>query len=126
MNKNTKLTLAELIKRKEQMMKAKETPKTADLYIESLDAVISVQQPDAVLCQDAIDLGDDADRYMVLQSVIEPNLKDGELQKEYGVTEPMDIVDVLFLPGEVKQISLKCMELAGFKDSVQIVKTVKN
>ena len=45
MNKNTKLTLAELLRRKEQMLESKETKKTLDLYVKSIDAVITVEEP---------------------------------------------------------------------------------
>ena len=36
MNKTTKITLEELIRRKEQMLESKKKPKTATLYIKSL------------------------------------------------------------------------------------------
>ena len=42
MNKATKLTLAELLRRKEQMIASKKIKKTMDLYIKSIDSVIDV------------------------------------------------------------------------------------
>ena len=56
MNKNTKLTLAELLRRKEQMLESKETKKTLDLYVKSIDAVITVEEPSGALCRDAKDM----------------------------------------------------------------------
>lgn len=38
MNKATKLTLAELLRRKEQMIASKKIKKTMDLYIKSIDS----------------------------------------------------------------------------------------
>ena len=49
MNKNTKLTLAELLKRKEQMLESNKTKKTIDLYVKSIDANITIKEPDGAL-----------------------------------------------------------------------------
>ena len=43
MNKATKLTLAELLRRKEQMIASKKIKKTMDLYIKSIDSVITIE-----------------------------------------------------------------------------------
>ena len=42
MDKKTKLTLAELLKRKEQIIAAKKTKKTQNLYVNSLGAIITI------------------------------------------------------------------------------------
>ena len=66
MNK-IKLTCEELIKRKDALIEGKKTPKTKDLYIESLDAVITIKQPDRDTVSDtqAIDNGGLSDRSLV-------------------------------------------------------------
>lgn len=113
MNKNTKLTLAELLRRKEQMLESKETKKTLDLYVKSIDAVITVEEPSGALCRDANDMEPgEGDKYMCYECIVEPNLKDAEVQKQFGCTNPMDIVDVIFAPGEIPQIAIECMKLA--------------
>ena len=56
MNKATKLTLAELLRRKEQMIASKKIKKTMDLYIKSIDSVITIEEPDGALCRDANDM----------------------------------------------------------------------
>ena len=43
MNKHTKITLQELIRRKEQMLESKAKPKTGTLYIKSLDGTITIE-----------------------------------------------------------------------------------
>ena len=123
MNKNTKLTLAELLRRKEQMLESKKTKKTLDLYVKSIDAVIIVAEPDGALCRDANDMEPgEGDKYMCYECIVEPNLKDSEVQKQFGCTNPMDIVDVIFAPGEIPQIAIECMKLAGYMGGVEAVK----
>lgn len=123
MNKSTKLTLSELIKRKEQMLAAKKIKKTQDLYIKSIDAVITIEEPDGGLCRDANDMEPgEGDKYMCFECIKEPNLKSQELQDTYGCTEPMDIVDIIFAPGEIPQIAIECMKLAGYMGGVEQVK----
>ena len=123
MNKNTKLTLAELLRRKGQMLESKETKKTLDLYVKSIDAVITVEEPSGALCRDANDMEPgEGDKYMCYECIVEPNLKDAEVQKQFGCTNPMDIVDVIFAPGEIPQIAIECMKLAGYMGGVEAVK----
>lgn len=123
MNKNTKLTLAELLRRKEQMLESKETKKTLDLYVKSIDAVITVEEPSGALCRDTNDMEPgEGDKYMCYECIVEPNLKDAEVQKQFGCTNPMDIVDVIFAPGEIPQIAIECMKLAGYMGGVEAVK----
>ena len=127
MTKNTKLTLEELMRRKVQMLESKKKKRTAELYIESLDAVITIEEPSRELVIDAQAMDDDADRYVVYESVKEPDLHDETLLKEFGVAEPMEITDIVFLPGEVTRIAMECMALAGFSDgSVKKIGDIKN
>lgn len=123
MDKRTKLTLAELMKRKEQMLAAKKTKKTQDLYVKSLDALITIEEPSGTLCRDANDMdAGEGDKYMCFECIKEPNLKSQELQESFGCIEPMDIVDMIFLPGEIPQIAIACMKLAGYMGGVDEVK----
>lgn len=123
MNKNTKLTLAELLRRKEQMLEAKKTKKTLDLYIKSLDAVITIEEPSGALCRDANDMEPgEGDKYMCYECIKEPNLKSQEAQEAFGCADPMDIVEYIFAPGEIPQIAIECMKLAGYMGGVEAVK----
>ncbi|QEK11696.1 hypothetical protein FQB35_04580 [Crassaminicella thermophila] len=120
-----KVTLKELIARKHEIEDQKNAKK--DLYIKSLDGVITVEKPSRELCIDAMDMGAaDGDKYLVYSCVIEPNLKDTELQKAYGCAEPMDIVEKIFESGEITQIAKACVFLAGYGDSVKMVDDIKN
>jgi len=123
MSKQTKLTLAELMRRKEQMLAAKKTKATQDLYIKSIDATITIEEPDAALCRDANDMeAGEGDKYMCYECIKEPNLKDKELQAAFGCTVPMDIVELIFKAGEIPQIAIECMKLAGYVGGVDAVK----
>lgn len=123
MNKNMKLTLTELLRRKEQMLESKKTKKTMDLYVKSIDATITIEEPTGALCRDANDMEPgEGDKYMCYECIVEPNLKDAEVQKQFGCINPMDIVDVIFAPGEIPQIAIECMKLAGYMGGVETVK----
>ena len=123
MSNKTKMTLAELMRRKEQMLAAKKTKKTRDLYVSSIDSVITVEEPDGALCRDANDMEPgEGDKYMCFECIREPNLKDKELQAAFGCAVPMDIVEVIFAPGEIPQIAIECMKLAGYMGGVEAVK----
>lgn len=123
MNRNTKLTLSELLRRKEQMLEAKKTKKTADLYVKSIDSVITIEEPDGALCRDANDMEPgEGDKYMCFECIKEPNLKAKEVQDAFGCAVPMDVVEVVFAPGEIPQIAIECMKLAGYMGGVEEVK----
>ena len=68
MNKNTKITLEELIRRKEQMLESKKKPKTETLYIKSLDGTITIESPTAAMAREAQDM-ENGDAYMVYSCV---------------------------------------------------------
>ena len=119
MKKQTKITLQEQVRRKEQMLEAKKKKKTQELYVASLDGTITIEEPSAALARDAqeMDAGE-GDVYMTYECVIDPPLKSKELQDAFGGREPMEIVEKIFDAGEIPQIGVACMRLAGYIDSV--------
>ena len=125
MNKTTNITLEELIRRKEQMLESKKKPKTETLYIKSLDGTITIESPTAAMAREAQDM-DNGDAYMVYSCVTEPCLKSKELRDAYGCVEPMEIVEKIFQPGEIPQIAVECLKLAGYIDGVKAVDDIKN
>ena len=105
------------------MLESKKVKKTQNLYIKSIDATITIEEPTGALCRDANDMEPgEGDKYMCYECIVEPNLKDAEVQKQFGCTNPMDIVDVIFAPGEIPQIAIECMKLAGYMGGVEAVK----
>ncbi|MEW8957784.1 MAG: phage portal protein [Moorella sp. (in: firmicutes)] len=114
--------IAQAEKRKEQKKVRKQ------LYIKSLDGEITVEKPSRALCLDALDMGsNEGDAYLVYECVVEPSLKNPELQAAYGCTQPLEIVDKIFEPGEVAQIAKTLVEMAGYGDgAVKVVEDLKN
>jgi hypothetical protein len=125
-----KLTIKELLAQKDQLKK--KLKRVQDLYVESLDAEITIQEPEREIALEGLEMAqegksDEADVYIVYNSVIEPNLKDKELQKEYSCVEPTDIVKMLFRSGEISAISGFALQLAGYGQGVQKVdRDIKN
>jgi hypothetical protein len=60
-----------------------------------------------------------SDTHMTYNCVVEPNLKDEQLQKGFGCAEPTEIVDLLFKAGEITAISGHCLDMAGFGTGVK-------
>ena len=96
------------------------------LYVKSLDGIITVEKPDRALCVDALDM-EDGDAYLVLECVVEPNLKESELLQAYGCVEPLEVVEKIFDPGEISLISQELVKMAGYGDDiVKVVDDLKN
>ena len=126
MDKKTKLTLDELIRRKEQILANKKRDETAEVFVKSIDGSVIVKSPDSKLLSDVEEMDDKiaANAYIVYNCVISPRLKDQHLQEVYGCREPIEIVDKLFLPGEVVRLADTIVKLAGFDE--ERVQTIKN
>ncbi|MED3549958.1 phage tail assembly chaperone [Cytobacillus praedii] len=127
---NKKLTVTDMLKNKEKYQVKDDV--TEELSIQRLDASITIRKPERSLCLDALQMAYDdnqqgkADPFMVYNIVVEPNLKDSQLQKEFGCIEPTDIVEKIFEPGEISAIAQIGMQLAGYKNGVERVKDIKN
>ncbi|MCD8380295.1 MAG: hypothetical protein LUC95_08295 [Lachnospiraceae bacterium] len=124
MDKNTKITLEALLARKEQAIAAKKKPQTRDLYVKSLDGVITVREPSRTEVSDARQEEDAmlVDRYLVYECIVSPNLRDKELLMAYGCAgEPDRILDYILKMGEITQISQELMKMAGYDENVRQV-----
>lgn len=124
-NNMKKVTIKDLIAKAEQSKEDKK--ELRQLYITSLDGTITIMKPDRALVYESMDMDEeDGDRYLVYNCVVEPNLKDKDLQNTYKTVSPLDIVDKIFDPGEVASISKEIVRLAGYIDSVKVVDDIKN
>jgi hypothetical protein len=122
--KNVKLTLTDLIKNADKIKARKK--ETKELYIKEMDATITIMKPDRETILDSYDMEEpDGNLYLVYECVVDPNLKDQELQNAYGVTG-YDIVDEIFDPGVADAISKEIVKFAGYGDSVSIIEDIKN
>jgi len=123
-----RLSVTDLMKEKEKYQVKNDV--TEAVLVERLGVEVVLRKPEKSLCVDTMKMGrdenndTDADEYMVYNTMVEPDLKDKELQKEFGCTLPTDIVSKIFEPGEIAQLSDVAFELAGYKKGG--VKAVKN
>lgn len=120
------VTIQELIAQRETL-KEKHNQKYT---IETSIGEILVQVPDAALIAESLNLstGFEINKHLVYNSVIAPNLREGELQKAFGVFEPTDIVAKIFLPGEISRIGDELFKLAGYDTKIvsKLYEEVKN
>jgi hypothetical protein len=125
-----KLTLTDLMKDKEKYQVKSDV--TEEVYIPRLDANVTIRKPERSLCIETIQMSQDdnlvdqADPYLVYNIMVEPNLKDKELQKTYGCVEPTDIVGKIFETGEIPNIAQVGLEIAGYDKGIKRVKDLKN
>ena len=90
---------------------------------------ITCKLPTSVIVAEAWALTDnmESNKYVILNCVVEPNLKDKALLDAYECSTPLDIVACIFQPGEISRIATVLMNLAGFNTNIshKLIKTVK-
>lgn len=59
----------------------------------------------------------DVNALLVVEGVVEPSLKDKELQKHFGAATPKELAKILFPGGELTEVANKITELSGFSQS---------
>lgn len=109
------VSIKELIERREEIAANKKT-----LYdLETSIGTITIKQPSRMLVSEAQDLETGADEYLILNTVVEPNLKDKSLQQTFECTVPTDIVERLFMAGEIGMIATKIIQCAGYRKDIK-------
>jgi len=127
-----KLSVKDLIKEKEKFQVKDNV--TKNLVIERGDEnfLITIKKPSKSLCVDCMEMlsdtqmGKNADKEMVYNTVISPDLKDKELQDAFGCAEPIDIVEKIFEVGEIGTVSGHALTLAGYNNGIKIQEDLKN
>lgn len=120
-------TIQELIARREAI-----AAKKKQLYeLETSVGTIICRAPSAAILSEADSMSDrasDSNAYLVYNCVVEPDLRNSELQKAYNTFDPLDIVGAIFQTGEIARIAGKLVELAGYKGKIasKIHEQVKN
>ncbi|MFB9326999.1 hypothetical protein ACFFSY_13810 [Paenibacillus aurantiacus] len=122
----SKLTVAELLKRKEDVKGRRKS--TATLYVDSLSAEIEITELSPDILGEAMEQSEGNDDYCLLYGVTEPKLLDPELQAAYAPTQPTEVVRMIFRPGEVQAIAAEILKLSGYgSNAVKVVEAkVKN
>ena len=124
-----KLTITDILAQKEAAKQKKLAQQT--LFVKSLGAEITIQEPTKALILEAASLEEQSDSHIIYHCTIEPNLKENhkELMEHFGCATPYEIVDCLFKPGEAQEIAQHIMALAGYATkgaNVKIVNEIKN
>lgn len=116
-NVKQKLTIAELIAKKEAL--AARHKETAD--IETVIGTVTIAMADKALVTEALEMGKDGgDEFLVYECVKEPNLKDAKLQEAFDCAEPIDVVEKIFKPGEAAALATLIMRHAGYENGNQM------
>lgn len=71
----------------------------------------------------------DTDRYnayLLEACVVEPNLKDAELQEKYGVMGAGELLDKIMKPGQYMELLSEILDLNGFNDMNELIDDAKN
>lgn len=69
----------------------------------------------------------DVNALLVVEGVVEPSLKDKDLQAHFGAATPKELAKLLFPGGELTDVANKITELSGFSQSDKDVEEdVKN
>lgn len=67
--------------------------------------------------------GEDVKLHIILAGVKSPDLKNQELLDHYGVATPLDLLRVMFLPGEIEDLCIEIEKLSGYRmDTVEEIK----
>lgn len=122
-----KLTLADIISKKDQIMDGKK--KIGNVLIPSLGGYIVVEKPDRELIADANEItgGMESNVHLVYNCIVDPNLKDKETIDAFGVHTPKELVQVLLNDGEISDVADALMKLAGYGDTgIKLVTDLKN
>ena len=110
------VSIQELIDRQEAI-KAK---KNERYDLETSQGTMTVKKPSRSFVAEALAMQDgEGDKYMILNMVVEPSLKDSTLQQAYGCKEPTDIVTELFDSGEIVALAKAIMACAGYGKDIK-------
>lgn len=111
------VSIEDLINRKDEIQKGKK--KQYDLKTSIGTITVKLPSRTLVLESNKLEGPGEADRYFLLNTIVDPDLRNHKLQEAYGCGEPTDIVELLFAPGEIGAISKKIVELAGYGKDIQ-------
>ena len=113
------ITIENLLQNKE-IIQAQTGVKEAELEIKRLKDTVKIKSLDVnklINLVDSCKTQYEANVKIVYYGMLQPNLKDNELQEAYKVkTNPYKIVESIFKPIEINLISEKICEISGLKD----------
>ncbi|SDT22105.1 hypothetical protein SAMN05444162_3455 [Paenibacillaceae bacterium GAS479] len=128
--RDTKLTLADLIAKKADKQAVKF--KSEDVYIDGLGGTVTITVPSKSVIYKAIDMMDRtslesvmyANCFLIYNSIKE--LQSAELLEAYDISDNVLIVDELLTIAEVNELTNKIMVLAGVNKPEEVESELKN
>lgn len=109
------VSINELLAKKEEIAKRK-----AELYdLETSVGTITVKKPSNSLLATALDMEERNDEFLIVESVVSPNLKDKSLLDGFDCFEPLDVVNALFEVGEIRAIAGQILKLVGMGKTIE-------
>ncbi|SMG58198.1 hypothetical protein [Paenibacillus aquistagni] len=120
MNRDPRLTLADLVAKKLQKQEKKR--KTKDYFVPSLEGNVLIEQPEEAIVLKSMDMMGDGNLtsivaaydYLIYNSIAV--FRDPELHKEYEIIDPIDIVSALLELNERFQIGEAITKMSGIED----------
>ena len=111
------------------MDRAKKAEKEVAVFtLKDLDIDITLEEPSNELVNDAFEYkdGEKGDQFILYASIIEPNFKElGKQLKDDGVIgTPIDVVDYVLKPGEIRYLAGEAVRMAGYSDDMVAKKKV--
>lgn len=71
--------------------------------------------------------GQGGEAFLIQACCLSPSFKDKALLDAYEASEPVDVVNAIFFPGEIQEIAKRLLKVAGYDDDVVgSVEKVKN
>ena len=58
-------------------------------------------------------------KHLLLESMVEPDLRDHALQEHFGAATPLDLMEKIFLAGEIMQLASDVTDLSGFGGNIE-------
>lgn len=116
------ITLEDIIAKKDAIKEDK--VKKVKIFVESLDGYVTMKKPGRKLIADSLEKenGIESNIHVVYNSMVEPNLKDLEAQKAFGVHTPKDLLVEILNDGEISLIAEQLMNASGYsKNTVRVV-----
>lgn len=67
-----------------------------------------------------------SDAYLVSICTVSPDITNESLLKGFECSNGEQLIEKIFLPGQIKNIATEIMKLAGYSNELEVIKNIKN
>ncbi len=124
-DKNAKVTLDSMVKRAARRAEIAKIPLT--IYIPSLEGNVDFERPSDLEVKEAVrqinsgELESDEANAMIIYNAC-PLLRSDELQQQLEVKDPVKVVEKIFSPAEIAEISNKIVNHDEVEGEIEVIK----